>query len=116
MGRWLSHWWGRTVRTPRAAAAVLPREITIRGQHVWVSAQRGGLIVRRRAGLTAWVPVCTLAWADIDTLEFDGGTLHASVRFTRGRRPLLARSDLSPDQWLVLRNAVAEWAAIDLAL
>jgi hypothetical protein len=113
----MGRWWARAVRP----AAALPREITIRGQYVWITAQSSGLIVRRRSGLAAWVPVCTLAWVDIETLELDPRThmLCVATRFTRGLRPLIDRTHLTPDQWLVLRDAVAEWTGqgvrIDLA-
>ena len=113
----MGRWWARAVRP----AAALPRETTIRGQHVWITAQSSGLIVRRRSGLAAWVPVCTLAWVDIEAMELDPRShmLCVATRFTRGQRPLIDRTHLTPDQWRVLRDAVAEWTGqgvrIDLA-
>jgi hypothetical protein len=88
---------------------------------VWITAQSSGLVVRRRSGLAAWVPVCTLAWVDIEVMEVDPRTrmLCVATRFTRGHRPLIDRTHLTPDQWRVLRDAVAEWTdqgvRIDLA-
>ncbi|GIJ54494.1 hypothetical protein Vau01_020100 [Virgisporangium aurantiacum] len=54
-------------------------------------------------------------------MELDPRThmLCVATRFTRGHRPLIDRTHLTPDQWLVLRDAVAEWTGqavrIDLA-
>jgi hypothetical protein len=107
----MGRWWARAVRSPERATAALPREITIRGQHVWITAQSTGLVVRRRSGLAAWVPICTLAWTDIEMMELDPRThmLCVATRFTRGLRPLLDRTHLTPGQWVVLRDAVAAW-------
>jgi hypothetical protein len=118
-------WWQRLFRRRGRPAPPTPRETTIRSHHVWITTQPAGLVVRRRAGLTGWMPVCSLDWYDIVALELDSGTpdgarmLYASTRNSRTRKPLIDQTHLTSEQWVLLRDSVAAWTAqgvwIDLA-
>lgn len=98
---------------------MLPRDTTIRGRYVWITTHGGGLVIRRRTGLSSWTPVCSLPWADIEAMEIDTRMLYASTRSSWVRKPLIDRAHLSPEQWVLLRDSVAEWTGqivwIDLA-
>jgi hypothetical protein len=112
-------------RARRLAPAPQPEERTIDSRHVSISVQRTGLVIRRRAGYTGWLPICDLKWADIRALELDSGThdaarmLYASIRTSPMRKPLIDQAHLSTDQWFLLRDSVAAWTGqsvlIDLA-
>jgi hypothetical protein len=113
------------VPTQRRPPTGPPTNETFRSQHVWITTQESGLLIRRRAGYTGWLEVCDLRWADISAMELDSGThdaarmLYASTRSSPMRTPLIDQAHLTNEQWYDLRDSIAAWTQasvlIDLA-